>query len=185
MKIGHINPNSEIYGPGTRFVIWTQGCSIRCPGCWNKEFWDKGKGADLPNAELLAQIQFHRNDIEGITLLGGEPFDQPEDLAAIARATQELGLSVVVYSGFTLEEIKQKGYEYILGQCDILIDGRYEQERRDLDLKWRGSENQRVLFLSDRYKGLQLNEAREIEIDLFNDGSEIVYGYPEEWIFRP
>jgi anaerobic ribonucleoside-triphosphate reductase activating protein len=184
MKIGHIHPGSEIYGPGRRFVIWTQGCSIRCPGCWNQQFWDDQKGNEVPNTQLIEQIKAHRSSIEGITLLGGEPFDQPQDLAQIAATCQALGLSVVIYSGFTFEEIHAKGYGAILEHCDILIDGRFEAQHRDLDLTWRGSSNQRILFLSNRYPNLQPDESREIEIVLDEDGSETVYGYPENWMLR-
>lgn len=182
MQIAHIHPNSEIYGPGKRFVIWTQGCSIRCPGCWNTEFWSFDTGPGLSLDELLSQINEVKNEVEGITILGGEPFDQAIELLQLVQGIHGIGLSNMVYSGFTKGELEGAGHSEILSGIDILVDGRYEHRLRNTGLRWRGSENQRVLFLSERYTHFELEERQEMEIVLEEDGSQRVYGYPESWV---
>lgn len=183
MRIAHIHPYSEIYGPGKRFVIWTQGCSIQCPGCWNTEFWGFDKGVEVPVGDILLQVKAVLNEVEGVTVLGGEPFDQASELLQLLAGIQGLGLSVMVYSGYTKEELEAVGSSGILTYVDILVDGRYEHRLRNTGLRWRGSENQRVLFLSDRYRGIDLGGRQEIEIVLSENGIQEVYGYPEDWVF--
>lgn len=182
MQIGHISPQSHIYGPSIRFVIWTQGCSIQCPGCWNENFWKFGAGKEYSISELMQLILAHSPIIEGVTLLGGEPFDQGKELLELAEAIHKNDLTLMIYSGYTLNEIKQKGYASVLSNCDILIAGRYNHKLRDTSLRWRGSSNQNVLFLSPRYSNFRLQEAQEIEIIFDEDGGLNMYGYPESWI---
>src|SRR6202166_4325132 len=101
LSIAQIVPGTEAEGPGRRFALWFQGCPLRCPGCCNPEMlpFAGGQAVELP--ALLEQIR--SSNVEGITLLGGEPLAHAADGAALARAMRDLGLSVMVFSGYTLE----------------------------------------------------------------------------------
>jgi anaerobic ribonucleoside-triphosphate reductase activating protein len=182
MQIAHLHPHSEIYGPGTRFVIWTQGCSIHCPGCWNTAFWPFGLGKSMTADEIMKQILLQEATIEGVTILGGEPFDQASELRALVDVLRPTGLSLMLYSGYEWQELVAAGHMGILQQADIVITGRYEHRLRDTSLRWRGSRNQVLHFLSPRYAHLELTEAREIEIVWDADGRQHTYGYPEAWV---
>jgi anaerobic ribonucleoside-triphosphate reductase activating protein len=146
-------------GPGLRYALWLQGCSIRCPGCCNPHLFEAAGGAAVPVRDLLAEVAAARalSGIEGVTLLGGEPFDQPAALARFAEGVRAMGLSVVAFSGYTLEEVRareaagQRGFGRLLGALDVLVDGRYEAARPERQRLWAGSTNQRFHYLTGRY----------------------------------
>lgn len=143
---------TEAEGPGKRMAIWVQGCPFRCKGCCNPEMLDD-KPADIHEVAKLLE-RFAATDVEGISLLGGEPFAQPAPLAALAEGVQKRGGSVMVFTGYRLDELKERGSDAVdalLHHTDILVDGRYEQELRTTDRRWVGSSNQVMHFLSERY----------------------------------
>lgn len=151
LRISGVEPESIVDGPGFRYVIFTQGCPHHCPGCHNPQTHDfaGGKLADIP--AILAEVQSDPL-LQGVTFSGGEPFCQPAPLCAIARAVKGMGKDLVVYSGYTLEQLLELGKEdpavlELLRLCDTLIDGPYIQAQRDLTLRYRGSANQRVIDL--------------------------------------
>lgn len=151
LRISGVEPESIVDGPGFRYVIFTQGCPHHCPGCHNPQTHDfaGGKVADIP--AILAEIQSDPL-LQGVTFSGGEPFCQPAPLCAIARAVKGMGKDLVVYSGYTLEQLLEAGKEdpavlELLRLCDTLIDGPYIEAQRDLTLRYRGSANQRVIDL--------------------------------------
>lgn len=151
LRISGVEPESIVDGPGFRYVIFTQGCPHHCPGCHNPQTHDfaGGKVADIP--AILAEVQSDPL-LQGVTFSGGEPFCQPAPLCAIARAVKGMGKDLVVYSGYTLEQLLELGKEdpavlELLRLCDTLIDGPYIQAQRDLTLRYRGSANQRVIDL--------------------------------------
>lgn len=181
MNLSHILHRSSIYGPGERFVLWTQGCSIHCPGCWNRDTWDFKPKQERSTGEILTMIQAEASHIEGVTILGGEPFDQYDALLDLAKAIQPTRLSLLVYSGYTLQQLQQTGKDTILPYLDILIDGPYRAHQRNTNLTWRGSSNQTIRIISPRYQALQIEEAKQMEIVLNSDGSFTAYGYPDEF----
>ncbi len=142
--------DSIVDGPGLRSVIWTQGCFHDCPGCHNPCTHNPFGGFEMDTADLIAQLRTLRLQ-QGITLSGGEPFLQPLPLAEIADAAHRRGLNVWVFSGFTFEQLtdcRQREWEdrmTLLRRCDVLVDGRFVREKRDLSLRFRGSSNQRIL----------------------------------------
>lgn len=142
--------DSIVDGPGLRSVIWTQGCFHDCPGCHNPCTHNPFGGFEMDTADLIAQLHTLRLQ-QGITLSGGEPFLQPLPLAEIADAGHRRGLNVWVFSGFTFEQLtdcRQREWEdrmTLLRRCDVLVDGRFVREKRDLSLRFRGSSNQRIL----------------------------------------
>jgi len=147
MRVHRLLPASMANGPGTRFVVWAQGCSRRCPGCFNPLTHDPGGGQEMAVSEIIRQIP--HEGIDGITVSGGEPFEQAEELAALLEAAGQRGLDRLVYTGFTYEELgrkKDRAVKKCLSLTDLLIDGPYEQEKAHNNL-WTGSGNQRILQL--------------------------------------
>lgn len=152
LHLARMTARCRVLGPGTRAVIWVQGCPFRCRGCVASE-WLPFMGGDLVQVEDLANAINALADIDGVTFSGGEPFAQSAALASlIDMVRSQRDLSIMSYSGYTLEQLTggstaQRG---LLERLDILIDGPYIEGRRT-DLRWRGSENQRVHFLTDRH----------------------------------
>src|SRR5271154_2273878 len=109
LRVAQVIPCTEAEGPGRRFALWFQGCPLRCPGCCNPEMLPFEGGSRLCLDDVLAQIDAAHRDhgIEGITLLGGEPLAHAIEAASLARAVQQHGLTVMVFSGYTLAEARQ------------------------------------------------------------------------------
>ncbi|HZU37399.1 MAG TPA: 4Fe-4S single cluster domain-containing protein [Gemmataceae bacterium] len=157
LDIAQVVRCTEAEGPGRRFALWFQGCPLRCPGCCNPEMLPFTGGQQVPLSDLLTQIQTAaaEDSIEGITLLGGEPIAHARGAAALAEGVQALGLSVMVFSGYTLAEIQARSEPEIhalLAHTDILVDGPYLRDRPERQRRWIGSANQQVHFLSERYQ---------------------------------
>ncbi len=134
-------------GPGLRFVLFVQGCERNCPGCHNPSTHSRNGGRWTTVNEVLNEI--NKNTIlDGITLSGGEPFLQASPLAVLSKEVRRRSLSVVVYTGFTFEEIlcsDDVDQLALLHEADFLVDGPYIESERSLALKFRGSANQRVI----------------------------------------
>ncbi len=178
MNIAHIEENSFIYGPGCRFVIWTQGCSIHCKGCWNKEMWSFEIKNKISVTELVEKIKKEKANIEGVTILGGEPFDQYDELLELVKQIRQIDLSIIVYSGYTMNELEQKKQIEILNFIDIIITGRYIETKRNITTGGLiGSSNQEIIFLSDKYSEADISKYNESEISIDENGKIIIYGY--------
>src|SRR5687767_11670055 len=107
LQVAQIVPCTEAEGPGRRFALWFQGCPLRCPGCCNPEFLPFAGGTAMPFANVLTMVDAARAEpIEGITLLGGEPLAHAAGAAELARAAHDRGLTVMVFSGYTMEEAR-------------------------------------------------------------------------------
>ncbi len=136
-------------GPGIRYAIFTQGCPHYCPGCHNPESHSFTDGYLESEERIIADILANPL-LDGVTFSGGEPFMQAAELAVVAEAVRARGLHVMVYSGYTMEELltlseERRGYSALLLATDILVDGRFDEKRKSLDLRFRGSSNQRVI----------------------------------------
>lgn len=152
LRVHRILERSTANGPGTRAVVWVQGCTLNCSGCINPETHAEVGGEVWSSLGLSAHL-LELRDLDGVTFSGGEPFQQAAGLAAVARAVRSAGLSVVCYSGHTYEELRASsayGVAALLGEIDLLIDGRFVPAKA-ASLTWRGSTNQRLLALTDRY----------------------------------
>jgi anaerobic ribonucleoside-triphosphate reductase activating protein len=157
IQIAQIVPSTEAEGPGKRFAVWFQGCPLRCPGCCNPEFLPFRGGEPKSLAELVGAIESAKAEsgIEGITLLGGEPFAHAPAGVELADAARQRGLTVMVFSGYTLEQLRgrpEPDVADLLARTDILVDGPYVREHPDTTRRWIGSTNQRIHFLTDRYR---------------------------------
>lgn len=157
MRLSGIIPESVVDGPGVRFVIFTQGCPHHCPGCHNPETWDPSGGKEMTLKEIVKLIKRKARNIRGITLSGGDPFLQACEAASLAREAKKMRLDVVTYTGYTYEEllaINGPGFQELLEVTDILVDGPFLIQYRDIGLAYRGSSNQRVIDLvATREKG--------------------------------
>jgi anaerobic ribonucleoside-triphosphate reductase activating protein len=178
-------PATDAEGPGRRAALWVQGCSIRCPGCFNPHSWNFGGGEPLGWPELADAVRVSAadHDIEGLTLLGGEPFDQAAPLAALAEAVRAAGLSVMTFTGYVLEDLRTAGredWDRLLAATDLLVDGPYLAQRPERRRPWVGSDNQRFWFLTDRYAHLagDLDAIpNRLEIRISRSGEVAVNGF--------
>ncbi|MDB4964220.1 MAG: Radical domain protein [Myxococcales bacterium] len=175
-RIHAIEPRSRANGPGARFVVWMQGCTLGCPGCFNPGT-HVGGGREISIAELTDQIAAAQAaGIEGISLSGGEPLQQAEASAAILEAARGLGLSTLAFSGYTIEEIRAlPGGPDVLARLDVLIDGRYVAGER-LATGLRGSENQRIQLLTERYARADVEATPVAEIRIGPTGDLVLTG---------
>lgn len=177
-RVHGVEPRSRANGPGARFVIWMQGCTLGCAGCFNPTTHPHAGGQLRPVAELLAELAAAagRGGIEGMTLSGGEPMQQAAASAALLAGARALGLSTLVFSGYTREEIEQlPGGPAALASIDVLVDGRYRSTER-LGEGLRGSANQRILLLSDRYTLADVEATPVAEIRIARDGELVLTG---------
>lgn len=147
LNIAGIEEDSITDGPGLRFVLFVQGCPHHCEGCHNPETHEFGVGEEKSVEELFERIK--GNPLQsGVTFSGGEPFCQPEGLAKLAHLLKEAGYHLASFSGFTFEQLiasTNPAIHDLLSQLDILVDGPFILAERDLELRFRGSRNQRVL----------------------------------------
>lgn len=182
LRIARTVAQTEAEGPGPRFAIWTQGCPLRCPGCCNPEMFAERGGVETEVSSLIEAVLAQGEAIEGITLLGGEPFAQAAACAELAAAVRGRGLSVVVFSGYALEELRAScdpGVARLLAATDLLFDGRFERERPEPRRRWIGSANQRAHFFGDRYRPDDPRLVAENTVEIrFAAGELSVNGWP-------
>lgn len=175
MRIYKILKATKVEGPGTRYCIWFQGCSRHCKGCWAKATWSKSGGEQVDTKDILADI-LNTKGIEGVTFLGGEPFEQPKVLKYLSKEIKKAGLSVLCFTGNRIEDLRIK-YSDILENIDLLIDGEYIEEEKDFSRPWVGSKNQRYHFLTDRYDESILTEYKnKVEINIQKNGLIFING---------
>lgn len=147
LKIAGVVKESIVDGRGIRYTVFTQGCPHHCPGCHNPQTW-AFEGGQTTTPQALFE-EFQKDPIlKGITFSGGEPFSQPEPLAELARMVHGAGKDVTVFTGWTYEQLLEKNdpaVNALLAETDVLIDGPFILEQRNLELRFRGSENQRLI----------------------------------------
>lgn len=183
MKIrlaGKLQSDSIVDGEGLRAVVWTQGCPHKCVGCHNPKSHDMSGGFEITTEELKEELS-RLSYLTGITLSGGEPFMQPEACKELSDYVKSIGLNVWCYSGFTFEQLISIGkYKKevldLLETIDVLVDGKFELANKTLNMRYRGSTNQRII---DVKMSLQMGEIVEIhEYDKSISG-EFLYQKPE------
>ena len=178
--MGYVD-ESEVNGSGSRAVVWVQGCLRECPGCFNPASWSFAEN-QLISVEELAQKILSNPKNQGVTFSGGEPFWQAESLAQLAKILKTKGLSVMSFTGFTLEELKSAKSpphaQNLLAELDLLIDGPYlEQLAINDPNSLVSSKNQRVHIFNPAFND-QLNWASDqMEIHILKDGSRIITGF--------
>ena len=152
MRIANIKYNDIVDGEGVCLSVWTQGCPHRCPGCHNPETWDFNGGYEIDKDKVIENIlkNINANGIQrNLSILGGEPLCDANinfTVKLLAKAKEEYPtIKTFVWTGYTIEELKNMYPLLILRNVDILIEGRYIQEQRDITLELRGSRNQKIL----------------------------------------
>lgn len=159
---------SRANGPGRRFVVWFQGCTLGCAGCFNPAT-HVAAGPVIDLAEVIAA--FDAAAVDGLTLSGGEPMQQAPAALELLLAARRRGRSTLMFSGYTRAELAAQALgPAVLAHLDVLIDGRYRAEER-VGTDLRGSANQRILRLTERHSAAELAAVPEAEITIGRDGS--------------
>jgi anaerobic ribonucleoside-triphosphate reductase activating protein len=176
VRIHAFEPRSRANGPGARFVVWFQGCTLGCPGCFNPTTHDPAGGRRIALDDLVGELTRARPGIEGLSLSGGEPLQQPGAAGALLDAARGLGLSTLAFSGYTVDEIRGlPGGPDVLARLDVLIDGRYVARDR-LATGLRGSANQRIQLLTARYTLADVEATPVAEIRIGPSGDVVLTG---------
>lgn len=158
VSVARFLASTRAEGPGVRTAVWVQGCTIRCPGCFNPHMWTFAGGQRLATDDLVTRIL--AADTDGLTLLGGEPFDQAAPLARVAAGVRAADRSVMTFTGYTTDELAdavdagRDDVAALLAQTDLLVTGPFRADRIDRIRPWVGSTNQEFVLLSDRFPGL-------------------------------
>jgi len=158
--------NEHLYGPGKRLLIVCQGCNLHCKGCVNKHLWPFSNGYYLTCLDL--------NGLDGITLFGGEPLDQADVLLPIVRAINK---TIILFTGYIKKELN-KTQKKIWDLADIVISGRFVLSKKNTNLQFRGSTNQRVYFHKGKYKDYKLKDGHtSCQFTLNENGQILVNGF--------
>lgn len=167
LNVHDVLPVSCVNGPGRRAVVWVQGCSKRCPGCSNP-LTHSYRPHVLFAPKRLAECILTISGIEGLTITGGEPCEQAPAVGRLCRLVRKKGLSVVLYTGWEYEDIcrcDNQAVRDMLNWIDILVDGPFIKRLADKDLLWRGSSNQQIRFLTDRYGPDCLRGKNQLQVE--------------------
>jgi len=178
LRVFNIIKNTKVEGPGNRYCIWVQGCSRHCKGCQAVHTWSHSGGELYDIGEVIRNILLQKDKIEGVTFLGGEPFEQAEALGIIAERVQEKGLSVLCFTGGKYEELRENPVnKKLLDNTDLLIDGEFIQELTDYSRPWSGSSNQRYHFLTARYnEEIFTKYKNKVEVNISKNGQIFMNG---------
>ena len=186
IQIAQIKTATRAEGPGKRLALWTQGCSLRCHGCFNPHLWMSDKSKEREISAVISQIEIQlatEPDVQGLSFLGGEPFNQAGALAEIGHYFRGQGYSLTTFTGFTYDSLLSQSklnhsYRELLSETDLLIDGPFIEKRVDKARPWLGSTNQKYRFLTDRYsmKDIDLS-ADSLEITVDENGGVLINGW--------
>ena len=150
LRVFRIYHNSVVEGPGRRSVLQTAGCLTRCPNCFVPETHDVNGGVEMRVSEIIVRLlDPQREPRDGVTILGGEPFLQPNGLLALMQSLKQRDQHITLYTGYTLEDLANRNDQtvrQILEFTDILIDGPFVKELSDNAREWLGSTNQRIVY---------------------------------------
>jgi anaerobic ribonucleoside-triphosphate reductase activating protein len=177
-RVHGVLPRSLANGPGVRFTIWSQGCTLGCPGCFNPETHAAaGPGEVRTAGDLVDAVIAETPHIEGVTVTGGEPLEQPAAVAAFCREVKaRADLGVIILTGFTRREIDAVPVRRAaVAMADLVVAGRYNA-RRHLGTGLRGSSNKTYWARTDRYRAADLAAVPDVEVVIAADGTVMVTG---------
>lgn len=173
---------TKTLGYGNRLSIWMIGCPHHCFNCSNPELWEENKDKEIPICDILSAIKHHKNDIQGVTITGGEPFHQISELLELLYSLKNFGITdVLVYTGYTIQQLEVMGdsYSQALSLIGVLIDGKYIDEQND-DMGIRGSKNQNITILNgelkEKYESLSF--CKRTSQTIVSNGNIISVGIP-------
>lgn len=149
IRLSGIAYESLVNGPGMRRVFFSQGCKHNCYGCFNLDTHDFN-GGELKNIEMLIKDVLNNPMLSGITFSGGDPLEQAEEFSYMAKVFKQNNLNIWCYTGYTFEYIlenqkKRNGWKDLITNIDVLVDGKFDINKKDEKLKYRGSSNQRII----------------------------------------
>jgi anaerobic ribonucleoside-triphosphate reductase activating protein len=171
IRVHAIEPRSRANGPGVRCVVWLQGCTLGCAGCFNPATHGFG-GREMEIAEVAEQMR----GATGLSLSGGEPLQQAAACVELLDAARGLGLSTLAFSGYVIDEIRERPHgPEVLARLDVLIDGRYVAGER-LATGLRGSANQRIHLLTECYTLADVEATPVAEIRISPTGELVLTG---------
>lgn len=162
--------NEHLYGPGKRLLLFLKGCSLHCEGCVNQHLWPFEGGTLVRSEELLELCS--QNCVDGITIHGGEPLDQADELLALIKKVKAKGLTIVLFTGYIKKELNQVQSQ-VWDLADIVVAGRFEIAKRKVTLQFRGSTNQRVYTHPGPYKGYKVADGFTTAILTINENGEM------------
>lgn len=184
LNLAAIRECTESEGPGKRFAIWCQGCRRNCPGCCNVKMQELTQKYIVDVKDIIHLILKSKeiNNIEGVTFIGGEPMLQAAGFAELAASCRIYELSVMVFTGFQYQELidlQDNNIKKLLDNTDLLIDGPFLEEQFDTERDWIGSKNQKIYFLTDRYKqGIEFEKkAHKMEV-MISEKELLINGWP-------
>ena len=183
LRIHQFIPSSMANGPGMRAVLWLQGCGLACPGCFNPETHSFHAGELVETDDLVRRIIAASPHIDGVTISGGEPFQQSRSLSRlVSQIRQQTSLSVIVFTGYSLIELEKIKYARdVLKNIDVLIAGRYEQDHR-IAHGLMGSTNKELIFLTNRISSEKLSATPVSEVLISPNGDILLTGIdPLSW----
>ncbi|MCM1086641.1 MAG: radical SAM protein [Muribaculaceae bacterium] len=158
MYIDRILYPIETLGPGKRLVIWVRGCSRHCKGCANPELWDISNSKYFPVEDIAQIIQniYADSPFDGVTISGGDPLEQKEELLLLLDEISKITDDVLLYTGYTYQEVcallTKEELMALMGKLSVLIDGPYVEKLNTKDAVLRGSSNQQIIYCSDKYR---------------------------------
>lgn len=189
LNVADIRHRSRVNGPGVRSVVWVQGCTIGCPGCFNPHT-QAHQPVRLLDPEKLGRELSALDDVDGLTISGGEPFEQAEACAILASTVHQQGRSVMAFSGYQFEYLRSSsvaGVQRLLATIDLLVAGPYIERLQADGTLWRGSTNQTVHVLSDRLKHAVDHQSDDMSVvEIATDGRAVsATGFPdkEDWLW--
>lgn len=181
LRVAKVIPQTTAEGPFERCALWVAGCDLACPGCCNPTLFDSSAIEATPPGELAGILErARRAGVEGVTILGGEPLQQPEGLAWFCAQAQRLGLGVIVFTGYTLENAKtHPTFDRVWAQIDTLVDGPFDVRQPEQRRRFIGSANQRLHHRTQRYAARALwHGPQRIEVRVDVRGQVEVHGLP-------
>ena len=174
MRIAKIIVNTTVEGPGKRVAIWTQGCSIKCKGCINKELQDATKGSEMHVEEIVAEVK--KSGLNSVTILGGEPLDQPFSIMNLVHRLKLWipGMTIMLFTGFETAKAKELLGSIVWPAVDIIITGPYDASKPD-KRKWIGSTNQEIHCNTKEARDYTwpLKSVFELEFSFDEDGAYV------------
>ncbi len=187
INIDTVRLSIDTNGPGRRIVIWTQGCTLNCDGCFNQEqlIHEANKLFDIKELfEILIGLLIKYN-CEGVTISGGEPFQQAKAVLELGKLVKQKGYSLVIFSGYTYKQLKEsKNHEVreLLKLGDIMILGRYNRNNTE-ERTWFNNKDKKIIYNSDQYINYSFDVNPNIEFTIIED-TMLISGFPDRQTFE-
>lgn len=181
LRVAKVIPQTTAEGPFERCAVWVAGCDLACPGCCNPGLFDATSTAPTSSVDLIGLLErAHRAGVEGVTVLGGEPLQQPDGLAWFCERAQHLGLGVIVFTGYTLQRAQtHPTFDRLWSQIDTLVDGPFDARQPERQRRFIGSANQALHHRTPRYAAPALwRGPQRIEVRVDVHGQIEVHGLP-------